>query len=82
MTEQPAARSSRIASTPEKPGHMQVEDGEIRLQVQDGADRLFAIGALRQDLHAVGGAQGRQSLPYDGMIVRENHGGLLLLFRH
>jgi len=40
----PAARSLRMASTPYA-GHVDVEDGEIRIQRRDGFERRQSVGA-------------------------------------
>jgi hypothetical protein len=48
-------------------------NGEIRVQCRDHFDRCATIGHLAQDAHTMGGAEGSDTFPHNGMVVRQYH---------
>src|ERR1035441_8240699 len=53
--------------------HGEVEDGDIRVEGGDHLDGGAAIGDLPEDAHPMGGAEGGDAFPHNGMVVGEYH---------
>jgi hypothetical protein len=58
-------------------GHVQVEQGEIRLERTDRLQRRHAVCALRQHLQVPILANQHQTFANDGLILRDRHRRLL-----
>ena len=56
-------------------GHVDIQNGDVRLQRVDAFERLRAVGGFGRDLHArVGGDAQTQAAPEDRMIVGNDDG--------
>ena len=70
----------RKRGQPVHPRHRQIEEHEARSQPAGLDDRLGAVGRLSNDVEAVLPEEGGQSLPREGMVVRDQdalHTGLI-----
>src|ERR1035438_4931247 len=50
-------------------------NGQIRPECSDHFDSGATIADLAQDAHALGGAEGRDAFPHNGMVVGQYYGG-------